>query len=63
MDGVDDLFEDGPAFGAEDFEEGRVGFESRRIGSRGFYKTQAKVKGRRGIRLFKVGDIWVKANT
>ncbi len=56
----DHLLERRPAFRAEDFEEGGVGFEGRCIRGSRFYETQAEVQGRGGSGLFKVGNMRVE---
>ena len=63
MDGFNDLLENSPAFWTEDFKEGRIGFEGRRIGSRGFYYPQAKLKSRGSSGFFKIGDMGIEPYT
>ena len=59
----DDLLERGPAFGAEDFEERRVGFECRSVGSGLFDEIQAEVQSGSGSgRRLRSVDVRVKSN-
>jgi len=63
MDGFNDLLENSPAFWTEDFKEGRIGFESRRIRGCSLYNPQAKLKCRGSRGFFKIGDMGIEPYT
>ena len=63
VDRVNDMFERGPAFGAEDFEEGRVGFECRSVARSLFNEIQAEVPCGSGSGFVQIRNMRVQSNT